>query len=1152
MPSALIVFASRLVRGLAFGGLAVFLWAVLFASPTLAVDPSSCPTSGDGVSCFGAQKYCPNTRQCYTPPPPCPTGLNQTYNCTSCKCVCESGHTMCAATGFCRPNRTCPAGLTWDPCTDECTTPFVLRDPPSTQSGGIDLAGDLRTDSDIYLNSGKALRADGAGATNLNLGNWDAAATGFAVNIWGDAAATGTVKASGGAAMGRHPGYDSTYAAWWRDGADYTLLTNGSHTYLNAPSGNIYFRRGNATRMTMTSAGFLGIGDDTPAALFTVGGNDRFQVDASGNVNTGGVMNAGDFCIGANCLSGVGGVSGTANALPRFNAAGSALVDSSVRDAGSGVLVGGGAAESAIGVGDLYVTDLLEADGGIDMSGVMNLRSADSSSGFRVYERPASPGRQMVFEGTGSYSLFNVATDGATTASPRLAGLAMWTVAIGQAANATQFQIQGSPTYGGVIFTQSFGSRAQGSFPISFQTEWPQNTVPTQLVLGINGNVGVNKASPAYRLDVGGSLNAASMCISGDCVSAWPSVGSAVTGTPGSVPRFNAAGDGVEDSIISDDGSGLVIGGNLTAAGDLAVNGGDITTTSGTLNVGATSGTVNLGGGVGSSGCTVDSAGNLGCTEDLLFTAAGAAAPTYGTRSAGTRAVLYPAVAAAAADYALGIEGSALWSSVPTSSQRFRWYAGTSVVAELGGTGSLTAAGDLAVNGGDITSSAGTLNVGATSGTVNIGAAASSVNIGGGSGSSGCTVDASGNFSCSGTVGAGGGVGGSGTVDRIAKFTGASTVGDSVVYETGGRIGLGAVPTTGVRLDVNGNVFVGGEVTATSQTLAGGYGLYALTDGLSNPGGGYFAVYGRSLNSVGTGVVGSGYIGMRAVTTAASGYGLQATASSGSAAAINASSAGTYSYLQTDDQPNAFQGQVRVNGVGNCGAQLCVWDDASPYGYAGFMQTYSGVKYGVWQSGSGYSSYFAGRIGIGTLGSASYMLDVTGDARKSAGGSAWATTSDRRVKRNVEAFNVGLDALRRLRPVSFEYNGLGGTAAGTPGIGLIAQEAAEVAPWMVTKVPEKMRPTDEKPTEIYVLEDSSLPYMNLNAIVELAGELDLAVKLDDAGRLVVDGDVVAPQNRWGGGSGWIACPASGECSCPAGQYVTKTRDRGAAIYCNEL
>jgi predicted heme/steroid binding protein len=74
------------------------------------------------------------------------------------------------------------------------------------------------------------------------------------------------------------------------------------------------------------------------------------------------------------------------------------------------------------------------------------------------------------------------------------------------------------------------------------------------------------------------------------------------------------------------------------------------------------------------------------------FNSNGVAAPATTTRSTGTKIVLFPGVSATDVDFALGIESSTLWYSVPnaTASSFHKWYAGTTNIMSLSGTGILT------------------------------------------------------------------------------------------------------------------------------------------------------------------------------------------------------------------------------------------------------------------------------------------------------------------------------------------------------------------------------------------------------------------------------------------------------------------------------
>jgi hypothetical protein len=77
------------------------------------------------------------------------------------------------------------------------------------------------------------------------------------------------------------------------------------------------------------------------------------------------------------------------------------------------------------------------------------------------------------------------------------------------------------------------------------------------------------------------------------------------------------------------------------------------------------------------------------------FVAVGVAPPAFTTRSVGTKIVLYPAIGALSADFALGIENNTLWTSVPSTSNLFKWYGGTTLAATLSGDGNFEATANI-------------------------------------------------------------------------------------------------------------------------------------------------------------------------------------------------------------------------------------------------------------------------------------------------------------------------------------------------------------------------------------------------------------------------------------------------------------------------
>jgi len=150
----------------------------------------------------------------------------------------------------------------------------------------------------------------------------------------------------------------------------------------------------------------------------------------------------------------------------------------------------------------------------------------------------------------------------------------------------------------------------------------------------------------------------------------------------------------------------LQVTGNTYISGGLGI-GVTNNTTAGSISVG---GSITVAGQYISTRAnnTATGAGQIylnGATGNRIdFNVNGVAAPAFTTRSAGTKLVLYPAVSAAAVDYGFGIDSSTLWSSVPTTSEFHRWYAGTTNIATLSGVGNLSVTGGVSGTTGTFTS----------------------------------------------------------------------------------------------------------------------------------------------------------------------------------------------------------------------------------------------------------------------------------------------------------------------------------------------------------------------------------------------------------------------------------------------------------------
>ncbi len=130
-----------------------------------------------------------------------------------------------------------------------------------------------------------------------------------------------------------------------------------------------------------------------------------------------------------------------------------------------------------------------------------------------------------------------------------------------------------------------------------------------------------------------------------------------------------------------------------------------------------------------------------------------------------------------------------------------------------------------------------------------------------------------------------------------------------------------------------------------------------------------------------------------------------------------------------------------------------------------------------------------GRVGIG-YDSPTYTLDVIGGARKSIGGSTWATTSDERVKKNIRPYEKGLSEIIQIETKVFNYNGKGDTIDDSiDNVGVIAQEISKVFPNTVEAYNSKLDKNDDEETEILSFNPNELTYALINSVKELNAEV---------------------------------------------------------------
>jgi len=136
-----------------------------------------------------------------------------------------------------------------------------------------------------------------------------------------------------------------------------------------------------------------------------------------------------------------------------------------------------------------------------------------------------------------------------------------------------------------------------------------------------------------------------------------------------------------------------------------------------------------------------------------------------------------------------------------------------------------------------------------------------------------------------------------------------------------------------------------------------------------------------------------------------------------------------------------------------------------------------------------------GTVSIG-VGSSSHILQIAGVGRSTS--SAWATTSDKRVKKNITSVsNASLNHILKLRPVTYEWTDEYFHAnAGLKkfNTGFISQELEQEFPEMIEKVSEKVG--DQTIEDFRLLNLSDLP-VQLTKAIQIQNELikELKIKL---------------------------------------------------------
>ena len=141
------------------------------------------------------------------------------------------------------------------------------------------------------------------------------------------------------------------------------------------------------------------------------------------------------------------------------------------------------------------------------------------------------------------------------------------------------------------------------------------------------------------------------------------------------------------------------------------------------------------------------------------------------------------------------------------------------------------------------------------------------------------------------------------------------------------------------------------------------------------------------------------------------------------------------------------------------------------YGLAG--NAHSGYNYGVYgriagtNNGAAVFGTTSGDLDVGTTGSAGFFagyfygdLLTTDDNPEKPTAGSWSGYSDKRLKKDITPFRDGIEVLRRINTVTYQFNGIGGLPTNKTYIGVIAQDVQKVAPYCVSNGQLRIKQSD--------------------------------------------------------------------------------------------
>lgn len=316
----------------------------------------------------------------------------------------------------------------------------------------------------------------------------------------------------------------------------------------------------------------------------------------------------------------------------------------------------------------------------------------------------------------------------------------------------------------------------------------------------------------------------------------------------------------------------------------------------------------------------------------------------------------------------------------------------------------------------------------------------------------------------------------------VGGLNGANNSGFSIFDETAGSTRFDIASTgaatfsSSVNLGTNAN---SGDTALLNIKQAGvsyNQGIYIERGGERN---GYHIYIGGALDSL---TFRSNYFGTQSDVMSLTRDGNLGIGTASPGARLAVKQSGSEIPMIIDSSSNSFSAytQYKVNNSGG-------WETGMANASEGFKYLFCYGTFGTANSKVAITN--SGNVGIGTA-SPSFQLQLSTDSAAKPTTALWTISSDARIKENITRYEKGLNELMQINPINYDYNGLGGFVKGKGGVGIIAQEIADILPDSVNSYPAKLNQDDEEETDILNFNGHELIYVLINSIKELKTEID--------------------------------------------------------------